>query len=659
MRVAHTAFGGLAAMAWLLLPTTTEPAESQATERHADQLSVGVRPVTPVGGELFRVPAPDEPLVVPPVGGRPTGPVGPGRSTVPAIGGLPETPAVGAWFVAPPVGVAAPADGEGSGTDLILPVAAAGTAVAVAAYSLVRRRRRAQLRTTPTGTFEPPTTPLPDLHRRAQRLLVETDDSVRTSTEELRFAAARPGRGAAEPPLEGPTDREDAGPHEESPASPAETEPSTTDPADPASPASDSTPQPHPEKAGARDEAEPQGESPVGHDGPEPPTADPADPSGPQPHPEKSPGAESGGPLVEGAVVLDPAMAFAETPAARDAVQPFVEALADARGELVGACRAALRWEEERDALSPDEERALLAEILVRCTTAQRRLDTATPAFDQLRALERDITPALECAESRFRELTGRTATATTTLTALRDGYAPAASLPVTGHVEQAKDRLVFATSELNRARQAAYPGDLHTAAVHLRAAEGAIDQADMFVTGVERLAAELAHAAGTVEQGALRTGSYDDPLDVLRRQGHWLLPARSAVAAAADFLTTHRGAVGATARTRLWEAERHLAQAIPADSGEQNESDGTAENTRHAQRAHALAQEARHLAEQDVRAYGNPYGGPVGDGLAGALLGGIILGEPPDGDGRADLRGPACYGGTATRARRTAGGQF
>ncbi|MDX3202893.1 hypothetical protein, partial [Streptomyces scabiei] len=431
-----------------------------------------------------------------------------------------------------------------------------------------------------------------------------------------------------------------------------------------ASPASNSDTQPHPERAVARGEAEPQGESPVGHDEPEPPTADPTDPSGPQPHPEESPGAESGGPLVEGrlaqgAVALDPAMAFAETPAARDAVQPFVEALADARGELVGACRAALLWEEERDALSPDEERALLAEILVRCTTAQRRLDTATPAFDQLRALERDITPALECAESRFRELTGRTATATTTLTALRDGYAPAASLPVTGHVEQAKDRLVFATTELNRARQAAYPGDLHTAAVHLRAAEGAIDQADMFVTGVERLAAELAHAAGTVEQGAPRTGSYDDPLDVLRRQGHWLLPARSAVAAAAVFLTTHRGAVGATARARLWEAERHLAQAMPADSGERNESDGTTENTRHTQRAHALAQEARHLAEQDVRAYGNPYGGPVGDGLAGALLGGIVLGEPPDGDGRADLRGPACYGGTATRARRTAGGQF
>ncbi|NEC66440.1 TPM domain-containing protein, partial [Streptomyces sp. SID9727] len=33
------------------------------------------------------------------------------------------------------------------------------------------------------------------------------------------------------------------------------------------------------------------------------------------------------------------------------------------------------------------------------------------------------------------------------------------------------------------------------------------------------------------------------------------LLTARSSVAAAADFVTTHRGAVGSTARTRLAEA--------------------------------------------------------------------------------------------------------
>ncbi|WP_060878332.1 hypothetical protein, partial [Streptomyces scabiei] len=447
----------------------------------------------------------------------------------------------------------------------------------------------------------------------------------------------------------------------------------------PASPdADESEPRPHPEagapqqpEEGQRPAAdpEPSNTAPAAADseasGPEPAATDPepsdpepsdAEPAATDPRPHAPAAAGSPQPQSEPRIALDPAMAFAETPAGRDAVQPFVEALADARRELLGACRAGLRLEEERGALPPDEERVLLEEILTRCTTAQRRLDTATPAFDQLRALEWDITPALECAEARFRELAARTAAAATTLTELRGTYVPAASLPVTGHVEQAKDRLVFATTELNRARQAAYPGDLRIAAVHLRAAEGAIDQADLFVTGVERLAAELAHAAVTVAQGARSGGPHDDPFDVLGSQGHWFLPAHSAVAAAADYITTHRAAVGAPARIRLSEAERHLTGVVPSDPARPEEADDATEDTR---RAHALAQEARQLAEQDVRAYGNPYGGPGGDGLAGALLGGIVLGEPPDDSGRTEPKGPACYGGTATRARRAEDGLF
>ncbi|GHE32895.1 hypothetical protein GCM10017771_49780 [Streptomyces capitiformicae] len=458
--MAHAALGGLAAVGWLLLPSATDTTDTTDT----------------------------------------------------TVVDRPAAPAV----------VAQTEDGESSATDLILPVAAAGAAAAVATYSLVRRRRRTALRTTPTATFEEHLAPLSDLHRRGQRLLVETDDSVRTSAEELRFAAARSGDEAA---------------------------------------------------------------------------------------------------------------------------KPYVEVLTEAQGELAIAFRLRQRLDEPgegADTLSPDDERALLEEILARCTTAQRRLDAAAPGFDQLRALERETTPALECAEARFRELTGRTATAATTLAGLRERYAPTACLPVVGHVEQAKDRLVFATVELNRARQAADTGNRERAAMHLRAAEGAVDQADVFVTGVERLAVELARAAETAKRGAPFTGPYDDPLGVLRRQGRWPLPAHSAVTATADFVTTHRGAVGVRARTRLAEAERHLVRA---------EDEG-------AQRSHTLAQEARHLAEQDVRAYGNPYGGPVGDGIAGALLGGILLSEAHGGE-RGDLKGPACYGGTATRGRRAVGGQF
>ncbi|MDX3516731.1 hypothetical protein [Streptomyces scabiei] len=617
-------------MAWLLLPRATEPAERQPTGRHADEApAAGGRPAARDRDE----PSGSSARGVTTVGhGPPARPAGPARSAASqGTDGRPVSP------VSPDI--AAPTDDETSGTDLILPVAAAGAAVAVAAYSLVRRRRRARAGTTPTGVFEPPAGLLPDLHHRALRLVVETDDSVRTSAEELRFAAARPGRAAADPSSDRPGDQD-------------------TDA--PASPADESEPRPHPEAGPPQppDEEQRPVADPEPSD-PEPSAADPqasdAEPSAdPRPHGPAAAGSPQ--PQSEPAIALDPAMAFAETPAGRDAVQPFMEALADARRELLGACRAGLRLEEERGALPPEEERVLLEEILTRCTTAQRRLDTATPAFDQLRALEWDITPALECAEARFRELAARTAAAATTLTELRETYVPAASLPVTGHVEQAKDRLVFATTELNRARQAAYPGDLRIAAVHLRAAEGAIDQADLFVTGVERLAAELAHAAVTAARGARSGGPYDDPFEVLRGRGSWFLPAHSAVAAAADFITTHRAAVGAPARIRLSEAERQLTGVAPKDPAAPEEG---ADATEDARRAHALAQEARHLAEQDVRAYGNPYGGPGGDGLAGALLGGIVLGEPPDKSGRTEPKGPACYGGTATRARRAEDGLF
>jgi hypothetical protein len=102
---------------------------------------------------------------------------------------------------------------------------------------------------------------------------------------------------------------------------------------------------------------------------------------------------------------------------------------------------------------------------------------------------------------------------------------------------------------------------------------------------------------------------------------------------------------VGSEARTLLSEAKRHFSLA--------QEISSLAE----AQRADLLALDARRLAEQDVRAYGNPYGGPADGGLAGALLGGVLLGEAP-GD-RGAPRGPGCFGGPATRRRRRTDGRF
>ncbi|MGY1635584.1 TPM domain-containing protein [Geodermatophilus sp. SYSU D00742] len=135
------------------------------------------------------------------------------------------------------------------------------------------------------------------------------------------------------------------------------------------------------------------------------------------------------------------------------------------------------------------------------------------------------------------------------------------------------------------------------------------------------------------------------------------LLTARAAVAAGGDFISTRRGAVGSTARTRLAEAERHLAAA------ERQAGTDPAAALRAAQTADRLAQHALAEAEGDVQrwsqqtgyggyggyganwgGYGGRHGGygaprrgggisPLGAGLGGLLLGGLIFGDHDGGD--------------------------
>ncbi|WSF60289.1 hypothetical protein OG252_19165 [Streptomyces sp. NBC_01352] len=566
-----------------------------------------------------------------------------------------------------PVAAAAPEDEETSGADLVLPLVVVGGVGALAGYAYLRRTRRARTRTTPGGTrTTPPAPPLTQLDGESRTLLAEADNWIRTSREELGFAEARSGPAA---------------------------------------------------------------------------------------------------------------------------VAPFARAVRDAESELSAAFRIRRRYDA---GVPPDEpsRRHALAGIVGRCQEVGRRLDEEAAAFDRLRALEGEIGEALTVAETRFRELTGRAATTGTTLADLAERYAPSATAPVTGYAEQAKDRLVFATTHLNRSRQAADSGEAEGAVRQLRAAEGAVAQAAAFVDGIDRLAAELSAAAamvasaltgaeaelsgvrgvlpttgeweqpadagtgamtgavpdteagtwadalpdagtgavpdagagtrtgegGTAEDaragtgpdagagavpdagaGTTRGGAAEDagratrwarlpdaallgvpvgelwsrvlhadtvltsvrqeltggrpydPLDVLRRIVRVLAPvatgragvlpaaarlaAGSATAVADTFVTTHRGAVGADARTLLAAARELLDAASLTDLV----------------RAHTLARQARELAEQDVRVHGNPVAGAARHerGVAGAVLGGILLGEDADG-------GPApSFGGPHTRAGR------
>lgn len=381
-------------------------------------------------------------------------------------------------------------------------------------------------------------------------------------------------------------------------------------------------------------------------------------------------------------------LGFAEARSGAEAVEPFAQAVRAAEAELAVAFRMRRRHDQGIPE-DPAARQQALAGVIGRCEEAGRLLDTAADGFDELRGLERDIGGALEAAQARFRELTSRTTTAEATLADLTRRYASSATEHVTGYAEQAKDRLMFATTRLNQAHLEVVRGENERAAAQLRAAEGAVAQAAVFLDGIERLAAELDEAAALVPAAlsgaeAERTGTADrltdvpvgevrarilhadtvlasvrqeltsgrpyDPLDVLRRiveataplaagrtgvlSAAALLTARSAVAAAADFITTHRGAVGAPARTLLAEAERLLAARSPADVPQ----------------ADALAREAREQAEQDVRTHGNPYAeaDTHAPGAAGAALGGILL------LGSSPTATPPSFGGPRTRKRRT-----
>ncbi|MFB7503866.1 hypothetical protein [Streptomyces broussonetiae] len=369
--------------------------------------------------------------------------------------------------------------------------------------------------------------------------------------------------------------------------------------------------------------------------------------------------------------------------------EEFTHALRSAQTELAAACAIWRRYEQGVPEEAAARRQALVG-VIGRCAEAGRRLDTGAAALDLLRGLEGPgLDRALEVAEGRFRQLAGRTVTAQETFAALHERYAPSALDPVTGYVEQAKDRLVFATARLNDARQAADRGDGDRAAGLLRAAEGAVAQAGVLISGVERLATELAEAAGllpatltgaeaelaaarqergrkpltsgelharlthadtvlAVVRDELISGPYD-PLDALHRivravqrledgragvvAAAALLVARGSVAGADGFITVHRGVVGPQARVRLAQAVGELAAG-------------------HTDRADTAAREARDLSERDVRTHGTPYPAAtqVVPGLAGAVQGGVLLAEDDNGDP------PASYGGPETRGRRRTG---
>jgi uncharacterized membrane protein YgcG len=229
--------------------------------------------------------------------------------------------------------------------------------------------------------------------------------------------------------------------------------------------------------------------------------------------------------------------------------------------------------------------------------------------------------------------------------------------------VNEAVDRLPGELSEAERSIEAARTAlsrvqpPLPEQAQRLSQAEQALAQARRHATAArpDPLAAEQhANEADKLSDEVLAATNAE-----AERRSRAVATARGALAAAEgsytqalDFVASRRSGLGRQARTRLVEAERHLAEArVKIDSDPVAAAQA-------ARRAETMARQAISYGQSDLQQL-DPFGGSRGGGgsdIPAIILGGIIGGMLSGGGGRGG-RGGAGWGGSPWG--RSGGGGF
>ncbi|BDE59910.1 TPM domain-containing protein [Rhodococcus hoagii] len=372
-----------------------------------------------------------------------------------------------------------------------------------------------------------------------------------------------------------------------------------------------------------------------------------------------------------------------------DATAPFTAAYDRAKATLASAFAIRQRLDDDIPE-TPEQQRQMLVELITTCERADRELNARVTEFDAMRDLLLDAPARLDALTQAVVALTVRIPEAEATLAALGGQFPASVLATVHDNPAMARERITFAEQNIEAGRKAATlpAGKQGPAVVAIRAAEGALDQARQLLDAVDRADTDIRHAIATlpaamadVQEGidaagplaekggpelaeakaaaeaALQNaqsakdtdplGSFtkvveaDARLDAVLAQAQEanrqaerararldqdLTAAKSQVSAAADFISTRRGAVGAEARTRLSEAQRHL------EAAQQLAESDPSKALQHAQSATQLASRALWAAQADVNRYQDnqrpPSGGVTGSGgnAAGAILGGILI---------------------------------
>lgn len=435
----------------------------------------------------------------------------------------------------------------------------------------------------------------------------------------------------------------------------------------------------------------------------------------------------------------DQELGFARAQFGDDATTEFAAALTQAKANLDEAFGLKQKLDDATEDTEADT-RSWNARIIQLCAQAGQLLDEKAAAFDELRKLEQNAPEALATLQQQRTEVAAGTDAAAARLQELAASYAPEALATVTDNIDQARRRLAFGDEQIAAAQKALAAGSGGQAAVAIRSAEQAVDQAQSLQQAIGKLGADLAEGEKTIATmitdlegdlaaasalpdadgriatvtAATRTqvdaakadiaGAKRHPLATLKALeavnaqidgvvkgardaaaraqraqqmiGQVMMQAQAQVSAAEDYITARRGAIGADARTRLAQAGAELVQARQLQAADPDQA------LQHAQRADQLAGQALQLAQSDVGGFNAGFGGQQagasqgGGNVMGAVLGGILINSLLGGGSRGGGFGggfggfggssggsgggfsPGSFGGGGTRSRR-GGGRF
>lgn len=380
-------------------------------------------------------------------------------------------------------------------------------------------------------------------------------------------------------------------------------------------------------------------------------------------------------------------LGFAAAQFGDTAIPPFAAAVASAKQKITEA----FTLRQQLDDAQPDtdaQRREWTLRIIELAESADAELDAQADAFDELRELEKTAPQALELVRVDADRVGARVEPAEALLVNLGAKYAESALAPVAENSQKARQLLAFASGAAGQALTSIQASRNGEAAIAVRTAQASVGQADQLLNAIDEasenlhqasealsaavadthadvaaaralpqdtLSAQLAPAIAAAE-AALASVDERDPVAGIARvqqanaaletvfesvrtqqQRHAnatarlqpaITAARSSITDTLNYITTRRGGVGESARTRVSEADRSLSQAVALAASDPVAALAAAES------ASQLARTAWQLAERDVQSFQNRDGyaeahSYPGSGSAdmGGLVGGLLEG--------------------------------